>query len=222
MSIDLMTVVWKMTGLSSTEKMVLLALADAANDDGVTWMAIKSKRAGKLDFIRKTALSERTVQTCMKKLEEMGFLHREFRDGKGTIYTVTPEGCESCGGARDSKTPAGDAPKPSNKPDNIKRPTRRCPEDWKPNELDLSVGKREGLDASEIDRCLAMFRDHTFSASRSDWSATFRNWLRKAGDMKRREGRFTGKAFTPAPSKPDVNVVSPELLARHQALMGKD
>ena len=42
MSIALMTKVWRMD-LPTTDKMVLLALADAANDDGMCWTAVCSR-----------------------------------------------------------------------------------------------------------------------------------------------------------------------------------
>lgn len=220
-----MSVAW-LAEIPATEKMVLLALADAANDDGVTWMAIRSKRAGKLDFIRKTSLSERAIQTAMKRLEERSILHREFRDGKGTIYTIDRaaiEGCISCGGASGARTPARRAPKPSIEPNNIQtRARRQCPEGWEPTELDAEVGRQEGLDPAEITRCLAMFKDHTFGASRVDWSATFRNWLRKAGDQKRRDGRFSGAkdtAYKPPSLAPRNR--SAEGLARLEAIRNK-
>lgn len=84
-----MTQVWRMD-LAPSDKMVLLALADAANDDGVTWLAINSRNAGKLDLVKKTSLSERTVQSCLRRLVEAGHLQREERPGRGCLYTVTP------------------------------------------------------------------------------------------------------------------------------------
>lgn len=183
-----MSAVWRME-LPPSEKMVLLALADAANEDGVTWMAIRSRKAGKLDFIQKTSLSERTIQTAMKSLEEKGLLHREFRDGKGTIYNVMPDPRSSCTPANAAPTPAAAAPKPSNNPSpngerNKTRARKRCPEDWRPSEADYQVAMDEGLTEGEIIRETAKFRDHTFGQPRSDWSATYRNWIRAAAERK--------------------------------------
>lgn len=84
-----MTVVWKLD-LQPSDKMVLLALADAANDDGVTWMAVKSRTAGKADLLTKCSLSERAVQGAIKRLCEGGHLTRVDRPGKGVIWTVHP------------------------------------------------------------------------------------------------------------------------------------
>lgn len=62
--------------------------------------------------------------------------------------------------------------------------TRRCPDAWLPSEDDLTVGLAEGLNPGEIERALAKMRDHTFKTARSDWSATFRNWLRADAERK--------------------------------------
>ena len=111
MSIALMTHVWRMD-LPSSEKMVLLALADAANDDGVTWLAVVSKQAGKLDLIKKTSLSERTVQRAIQTLCEMGLLQREERAGRGVLYTVTLDQPPSPRHPRHSDTPVTMTPTP--------------------------------------------------------------------------------------------------------------
>jgi len=110
MSIALMTAVWRMD-IAPTEKMVLLALADAANDDGVTWLAIRSKRAGKSDLITKTSLSERAIQTSIKRLCEKGLLHRCEKPGKGVIYSVLPPAADAPPPPQiTALTPAGRAP----------------------------------------------------------------------------------------------------------------
>lgn len=99
-----MTAVWKMD-LPASDKMVLLALADAANDDGVTWIAVSSRKQGeKLDLKKKCSLSERAIQGAIKRLCEAGHLARVERPGKGVIYTVTP----AASAPRSSCTPADD------------------------------------------------------------------------------------------------------------------
>ena len=190
-----MTAVWRMD-LSPTDKLVLLALADAANDEGVTWMAIKSKRDAKQDFMKKTSLSRRTVQTAMTRLEQAGLLHRQHREGRGTIYTVMAGGVQEMRPAGDAPGGAADAPKPSNKRQLEKNtPRRRCPPEWEPSYEDrLAV---PDLSEAEVSAALAEFRDHTFGTARSDWSATFRNWLREA---KRRKDRDTARQRTSGPS----------------------
>lgn len=67
-----------------------------------------------------------------------------------------------------------------------KRASKRCPGDWYPTHADRSVEAR--LSSNEVDRQLERFRDHEFPKARSDWSATFRNWLRNAADRKPTNG----------------------------------
>jgi hypothetical protein len=124
MSIALMSIAWRMA-MPATDKMVLLALADAANDDGVTWLPING-RAGKQGLIQKTSLGERCIQLCIRRLESAGHLTRDERPGKGVLYTVHPQAAlplEStparraprmpCAPHQMRKTPAPRAPKPS-------------------------------------------------------------------------------------------------------------
>ena len=109
-----MTAVWRLD-LPSSDKMVLLALADAANDDGITWMALQSKEGVKLDLLKKTSLSRRAIQGALKRLCDAGYLSRIDRPGKGVIWTV--KGCSTCApenerGAARAPGGAADAPKP--------------------------------------------------------------------------------------------------------------
>lgn len=92
MSIRLMTLAWN-TGLPTTQKMVLLALADASNDEGACYPRVRT-------LCRKCSLSERAIQTAIKTLAADGMLVREERTGRSTIYHLTPE----------NWTPAADAP----------------------------------------------------------------------------------------------------------------
>lgn len=64
------------------------------------------------------------------------------------------------------------------------RATRRCPESFSPSHADMAVAEGEGFTPGEIDRELAKIRDYQFSTAHSDWSAVFRNWIRKAADRK--------------------------------------
>ncbi len=138
MSIALMTEVWRLD-LPPSDKMVLLALADAANDDGVTWMALESKEGVKLDLLKKTSLSRRAVQGALKRLCEAGYLSRVDRPGKGVIWTV--KGCTSCAPqemrpAADAPGGAADAPKPSTNP-HTSSEGKPSSEDARPSSFDV-------------------------------------------------------------------------------------
>lgn len=71
-----------------------------------------------------------------------------------------------------------------------KKASKRCPDGWLPNESDYAAG--EPLSFDQMQRELEKFRDYEFPKARSDWSATFRNWLRNAAERKPANG--------PAPS----------------------
>ena len=110
-----MSAVWRLD-LPPSDKMVLLALADAANADGVTWMAVQSLNAGKLDLLKKCSLSLRAVQGAIKRLCASGHLSRSDRTGKGVIWTVTPAADaprQDMRPAANAGPPAADAGKPS-------------------------------------------------------------------------------------------------------------
>jgi len=81
MSIKIMTAVWDREDLSSTQKLVLLALADWANDEGLCWPSIER-------VAKKSSLKKRAVQLAIRSLEEMQFIRREEVIGKGNKYWI--------------------------------------------------------------------------------------------------------------------------------------
>lgn len=77
-----MTAVWDIP-LPDSEKIVLLALADCANDEGHCWPSMAT-------LARKCSKSDRTVQAAIKSLVDNGHLTRREVLGKGCNYTVHP------------------------------------------------------------------------------------------------------------------------------------
>ncbi len=77
-----MTAVWDREDLSSTQKLVLLALADWANDEGLCWPSINR-------LATKASLTSRAVQKTIRSLEEAGFIKREEVLGKGNRYWIS-------------------------------------------------------------------------------------------------------------------------------------
>jgi hypothetical protein len=77
-----MGAVWERDDLTSTQKLVLLALADWANDEGLCWPSIDR-------IAVKASLTPRAVQKTIKSLEEAQFLRREEIRGKGNKYWVS-------------------------------------------------------------------------------------------------------------------------------------
>lgn len=83
MSLRIMAQVWDASVGSHTAKLVLLALADNANDAGVCWPSIPT-------IARKCDLSTRGVMKILASLESDGHLTRQKNAGKSTVYTVQP------------------------------------------------------------------------------------------------------------------------------------
>lgn len=79
-----MSVVWDDGPPKVNHRMVLLALADFANDEGWCWPSIST-------LCRKTTLSERAVQGCIRDLENEGWLFTVKGGGtKSNQYRITP------------------------------------------------------------------------------------------------------------------------------------
>lgn len=57
------------------------------------------------------------------------------------------------------------------------RPTRKVPEEFEVTD-DMRVWAAKDCPGVDLDRATAKFRDHAFKTARSDWVATWRNWLR--------------------------------------------
>lgn len=99
MSVRIMSAVWDMD-FSPVEKLILLALADWANDDGVAWPSIAK-------LAQKTGCGERTVQRTLRAAEQAGLLTRHENPGKGCSYRIDP---------RHAGTPVTQAPVPESAP----------------------------------------------------------------------------------------------------------
>ena len=72
-----------------------------------------------------------------------------------------------------------------------KRASTRCPEDFVVTDEMRRWAESETPGVS-IDFETGAFRDHTFAKARSDWPATWRNWMRRASQSR------NGKAASPA------------------------
>ena len=82
MSIMQMVLAWKVRDVSGTDKLVLLALADWANDEGLCWPSLDT-------LAEKSSLNRRTVMNAIGRLENAGLIRREILTGKGTKYWIT-------------------------------------------------------------------------------------------------------------------------------------
>ncbi|HFI1998242.1 helix-turn-helix domain-containing protein [Pseudomonas aeruginosa] len=114
MSTIIMSACWPLQGLTPAQKAVLISLADNANDEGVCWPSVAK-------IAERTCLSERAVQQAIKVLNECKALSIEARQGRSTMFTVTPAAFappqkvhprRKCTPAASAPTPADAAPPP--------------------------------------------------------------------------------------------------------------
>ena len=96
-----MSLCWPLQGMSGPQKAVLISLADNANDEGVCWPSVAR-------ISERTCLAERTVQTAIKWLGQVGLLSVRERMGRSTMYTLTPASYAP----PQELHPAADAPPP--------------------------------------------------------------------------------------------------------------
>jgi len=95
MSVRAMAWAWRQQ-LSGPEKLVLMALADHADEDGICW-------PGNAHIARKCNLSQRSVQRHIKNLIDNGYMtaHRRYRETGGQTsnrYVLNVEGVTICHG----------------------------------------------------------------------------------------------------------------------------
>ena len=187
-----MTSVWALD-ISSTHKLVLLALADNANDEGMCWPSMAT-------IVAKTSLSERCVRGVIRELESAGRLLTHQRNGYTSYYTVTqplPDPGTSC------PPPAPDAPLPrhvipgtpapraprifsesSSKPSEEKKPVspieKRIPGDFELTDARRIVALEFNLDPPAV---FAKFKAYYLAAPdatglRKNWDSAWRSWCR--------------------------------------------
>jgi len=90
MSVQFLSAAWATKVSDPAAKLVLVSLADHANDAGQCWPSVAT-------LVACTELSERTVQRAIAKLVAQGVISRAFSKGHSTRYalritpvTVTP------------------------------------------------------------------------------------------------------------------------------------
>jgi hypothetical protein len=101
MSTHILSACWRLSGMSSTQKLVLISLADQANDDGVCWPSISR-------MSERTCLSDRAIRDAVKWLTESGVLSVEHRYNSSNVYTISP--CNFQPDSEDSAPPAPSSP----------------------------------------------------------------------------------------------------------------
>lgn len=81
MSYKQQDLVWGFMTLSANEKFVLLTLAYRSDESGSCWPSA-------VDIANLTGLNVKTVRKCLRTLESKGFLLRENRSGKSSVFQI--------------------------------------------------------------------------------------------------------------------------------------
>jgi len=200
MSIKLMSAIWENGPLASSDRFVLLALADYANDAGECWPSVVSIQ-------RRTRMSDRGVQKIIRRLELDGWLTvltGNGRKGCNRYLIKNPE-------HRSPRTPF--APNLSAETPNLsaENPERRSPEPllttieppeeplmvpqrgkpkraiplpdgWVPSDRNIQDAQDRKFMEREIQDEADRFRDyhHAKGTTFKDWDAGWRTWLGNA------------------------------------------
>lgn len=151
-----MTNVWDRTDITSTQKLVLLALADWANDEGLCWPSIDR-------VCVKSSLTRRTVQIAIKDLSEMGLLTQEKSTGRSCKYWIKVGAqemhpCSSSAPEVQEKRPRGasDAPNTSYTHQSNTKDVMELP-DWLPKDAwDGWVSMRKQIKKPASERAMKM------------------------------------------------------------------
>lgn len=196
MSVRVMSIVWELD-LPPGEKLVLLALADQANDKGLQcWPALST-------IAHKSGQNERTVRRAIRSLESKGHLTCHFRAGESTQYHVHPghhaPPDKLPARTKTTETPDTTPPKPSrtiktqkDKPSVLARAGRKhpMPEGWKPEPFSDGTQCAEIIalwQPGRLERELSKFRDNHAAKGNlfKDWQAAWRTWVINSLDFER-------------------------------------
>lgn len=187
MSVRIMTLAWAVD-LPAGDKLVLLALADCANDEGHCWPGLAS-------LSEKTGRCRRSLQESLRALDATGHIDRVENPGKGMNYTVHPVAKSAPvvnaapvakagqrGGKACHPPVAKSAPKPSENRKEPSPPKRRAmpiPDDWQPQVFGTGTQSRKvvdgwppGEDLAQLEQFKAHHRakGNTFLDPQDAWS----------------------------------------------------
>lgn len=173
-------------------KLVLLALADHINRHGKAWPSIAR-------LSERTNLHRATVIRALETLTGLGLIEVDNRNGSVNHYRLTIEPVAECDGSH-VQHPSQDATPPVAGCDRTRRNLRpvtvknrnltspsgrahRLPDDWQPD-ASLIAWVTDKYPSLDWETANDIFKDHWRSssgstASKLDWSAAWRNWMRR-------------------------------------------
>jgi len=219
MSFDAIAWAIKQPVKTQGERLVLMAIADVADEKYRSWPSHR--------HIAEFALcSESTVKRVLKKLEADGFVlvspRYKGKSRTSNLYILPPGQSDPTLG-HSEPTPGSDNEPTPRSPDDLgtnqltnqgtmggrKRPSRKCPADWKPPENWQQWIADNAPLVENPTREMQKFRNHEFAKTYTDWNATCRNWFLKAQGWAEKDARRSGaKVTTPAAA------VDPAVVAR--------
>lgn len=225
MSIKIMSAVFENETLGPTERLIMLALADHADDAGRCYPSISR-------LCQRTGLGERAIQNNLKALVAKGYVTIVPNAGQGlaNLYFVTatpapdapphemhPRTKFASTPASRSKTPAPDAPKPSR---TITEPSDgdterdrakvRMTADWHPGETGIAYALKQNIPMEIIEDEVAGFRvywmDRTDKLGRKSPEGWLQCWQNRCRDLAPRYagrrsasgGPFAGRGQQPS------------------------
>jgi DNA-binding MarR family transcriptional regulator len=197
--------------LPPTKRLIMLSLADHANDEGLCYPSISR-------LCQRTGLKERAVQKNIKELIAEGYIHRDMNKGKSgsNLYVLTPAPNAPPHEMHPARyaphprtkctpTPAPDAPEPSgnhqepsgidnaganaaeNPPDPPKPKKARLPEDWTPSDDDIEYALSQKLTHDEIEEIAndfhAYWTDRTDAGGRKSERGWKQTWRNRVRDQ---------------------------------------
>ncbi|MCA3080408.1 MAG: helix-turn-helix domain-containing protein [Rhodocyclaceae bacterium] len=200
MSISALNWAFGMRGVSVSQKVVLISLANFSDENGYSFPSMKT-------IADMSCMSESSVRRALSEMCAQGILtvEKRFRaDGSQTSsgyflvitppVNLTPPPCTVTPPPVTADTPYNHhitttlidtgVSISSNKRGS------RISENWKPSQDDYNQALHVGLTVEQIDHEANKFRDYWISKAGKDavklnWSATWRNWCRTAKDRSR-------------------------------------
>ncbi|EAC0572544.1 helix-turn-helix domain-containing protein [Salmonella enterica subsp. enterica serovar Mbandaka] len=179
MSMNLMAKAMSIKVGNPLRKLVLIKLADNANDEGECWPSYQH-------IADQCEVSRSTVKSHIRALEDMGLLKREFRRkgelNQSNVFYLTLDNAQQIppesGGA-------GAAPRTYHSFEPVKEPLERkkkpssMPEGFSPSASHQKMAEEFGISLQdEFDK----FTDHHLSKGSKfiDWNRALNTWLRNA------------------------------------------
>ncbi|EGU9003639.1 helix-turn-helix domain-containing protein [Salmonella enterica] len=179
MSMNLMAKAMSIKVGNPLRKLVLIKLADNANDEGECWPSYQH-------IADQCEVSRSTVKSHIRALEDMGLMKREFRRkgelNQSNVFYLTLDNAqqippESGGAGADPRT--YHSFEPVKEPLERKRKPSSMPEGFSPSASHQKMAEEFGISLQdEFDK----FTDHHLSKGSKfiDWSRALNTWLRNA------------------------------------------